>query len=265
VTQATLNQLLRGVLGPGTIVGFFLVLARVSPLFIVAPLFSSKMVPRQVRGLVGVGLAVGLTGVATKGQHLPTAALPIAALLIEELVVGLGFALIVSVVFASLQMAGSLTVSLAGFSFGSQVDPINGNQGGVITQLYSVVGLMIFITIGGDAWILRGIARTFALVPLTRGPKIGPLVGGALEAFGTIFVSGIEVAAPALLAILITDVAFGMISRVMPQLNVFAVAFPMKIGIGLLVVSASLPFLGGWISDEIATSVGTALHSLGVA
>jgi flagellar biosynthetic protein FliR len=103
------------------------------------------------------------------------------------------------------------------------------------------------------------------LVPLTRSPRLDSLVSGAEQAFASIFVSAIEVAAPALLALLITDVAFGMVSRAVPQLNVFTVAFPLKIGVALLVVAASLPFLGGWMSDQISTSVGTALHSLSIA
>ena len=65
-----------------------------------------------------------------------------------------------------------------------------------------------------------------------------------------------------MLALMITDVAFGMVSKVVPQLNVFAVGFPIKVGVALLVVAASLPFLGGWMSNQIATSVATALHAL---
>jgi flagellar biosynthetic protein FliR len=81
----------------------------------------------------------------------------------------------------------------------------------------------------------------------------------------SVFVSALEVAAPAILALIISDVAFGMVSRVVPQMSVFSVAFPLKIGIALLVVAASLPFLGGWISDQVATSVGVALHSIRIA
>jgi flagellar biosynthetic protein FliR len=77
-----------------------------------------------------------------------------------------------------------------------------------------------------------------------------------------LFVSAVEVAAPLILALLITDVAFGMVSRVVPQMNVFSVALPLKVGVSLLVVAASLPFLGGWMSDQMYTSVATALHAL---
>ena len=93
----------------------------------------------------------------------------------------------------------------------------------------------------------------------------GALAAGAQHAFAAIFVSAIEVAAPVLLAVIITDAGFGVVSRVMPQLNVFAVGFPAKILVGFLLVSASLPFAAGWIGDQLTKSVGTALHTLKVA
>jgi flagellar biosynthetic protein FliR len=74
-----------------------------------------------------------------------------------------------------------------------------------------------------------------------------------------------ELAAPVVLAVIITDAAFGVVARVVPQLNVFAVGFPAKVTVGLLVIGVSLPFAAGWISDELQQSVGAALHSLRVA
>ena len=261
MTHATVSQLVSR-LGSGHVIAFFLVLARIIPLFVVAPLFSSKMVPRQVRGIVAVALAIGLTGVAAQGQQIPRQPLEVAGLMVEGLLVGLAFAFAIGLVLAAVECAGSLADALAGFSFGSIVDPVDGNQGGVLAELYGLVGVMLFIAIGGDAWTLRGLAATFRLVPLTRGPRIGPLAAGAAQLFGTIFVSAIEVVAPVMLALLVTDVAFGMVSRVVPQLNVFAVGFPMKVGVSLLVVSATLPFLAGWMTDNIQASVGSALHAL---
>ena len=265
MSQLTLSQLIHQLGGGAQVTGFFLVLARISPLFIIAPLFSSKILPARVRGIVAVALSIGLTGVAMHGQHVPTDPLEVAALVVVQLLVGLLFAFAVSALMTAVQTAGGLIDIASGFSFGATIDPINGNQGGAFSRLYALVGTALFIAIGGDAWLLRGISRTFTLVPLTRSPRLDSLVSGAEQAFASIFVSAIEVAAPALLALLITDVAFGMVSRAVPQLNVFTVAFPLKIGVALLVVAASLPFLGGWMSDQISTSVGTALHSLSIA
>jgi flagellar biosynthetic protein FliR len=264
VSQSTANQLIAGI-GGAHVASFFIVLARVSPLFFIAPLFSSRMIPRRVRAIVAVALAFGLTPVASHGVQVPDQPLAIAGLIVQSMLVGLAFAFVVAAVFAALSHAGAIIDGIAGFSFGSTIDPINGNQDGVLTHLYNTVGVMIFITIGGDAWMLRGIARTFTLVPIDKGPQIPSLVGAASSAFGQMFVGAVELAAPAMLALLITDVAFGMVSRVVPQLNVFAVGFPMKVGVALLVVAGTLGFFGNWLSDQLMNSVGSALQAMKVA
>jgi flagellar biosynthesis protein FliR len=258
----TLSHLITMLGGGQPVTGFFLVLARITPLFVVAPLFSSPMIPTGVRGTIAVAFAIGLTGIALHGQHIPSDPLPVAGLLVVNLLVGLLLAFAVGAVFYAIQTAGGLADNLSGFSFGATVDPINGNQGGTFAELYGLVGVMLFIAIGGDAWILHGLARTFDLVPLTKTPQLGSMVAGAETASASILLSGVEVAAPAILALLITDVAFGLVSKVVPQMNAFSIALPLKVGVAMLVVGASLPFLGGWMSDQMYTSVATALHAL---
>jgi len=262
MSSVTLTQVVNQVGGGQHVTAFFLVLARVSPLFIFAPLFSSKMLPARVRGIVAVGLSIGLTPIALRGQHVPGQPLAVAGLMVEDLLVGMAFSFAIGVVFSAVQAAGTLADAASGFSFGAQIDPVNGNQGGAFTQLYGIVGVALFLAIGGDGWTLRGLSRTFDLVPLTSGPRLSSVVGGAEQVFGSIFTAALEVAAPVMLAMLITDVSFGMVSKVVPQLNLFGVGFPLKIVVALLVVSASLPFVGGWMSNQLAASVGTALQSL---
>ena len=259
MSQLTLSTLLHQI-GSDKVTGFFLVLARVSPLFVLAPLFSSKMVPARVKGIVAVGLSIGLTPLAVHGQNIPTDPMAVAGMLVIQVLVGLAFAFAVGMVLTAVEAAGALTDMVAGFSFGSVVDPINGNQGGTMTNLYSLVGLAMFIAIGGDAWTLRGMQRTFDLVPLTKAPQIASLTSGVEQASATIFVSAVEVAAPVILALMITDVAFGMIAKVVPQVNIFGVGFPMKVGVAMLIVAASLPFLGSFMSDQIATAVTGILN-----
>jgi len=255
------NALL-GRLAQNELAGFILVLARVTPLFLLAPLFSSALIPPRVRGIVAVGLSIGLAPIAMKGQAIPSDGLTLAGLIVQGLLVGGAFALALAVLMAAIESAGALIDVLSGFSYGNLINPLNGESSAVMSRFYSLVGTLIFLVIGGDAWTIRGLARTFALVPLTRGPRIGPLVAGAEHAFSEIFAAALEIAAPVLVALLITDVAFGVVSRVVPQMNVFAVGFPTKVAVALLVVGASLPFVGNWISDQLSTSVGAALGAL---
>ena len=251
--------------GEEQVATFFLVLARVSPLFLLAPLFSSKSVPRRVRGIVAVGLALGLAAVVEPGVRVPLEPMVLAGLLIKELLVGLAYAYTIAALFAAMATAGSLLDTLIGFSFGALVDPVTGNQASVLANLYSLVGVMVFIAIGGDGWVIRGLAESYELVPLLDAPALGSLVGGAQEAFATVFTSALKICAPVLLALVITDAAIGVVSRVVPQLNVFAVGFPAKVAVGLVLIGVTLPFVASFLADELQRSVAAALDALRVA
>jgi flagellar biosynthetic protein FliR len=260
----TLQQLIEQ-FGEQQVVGFFLVLARVSPLFALAPLFSSKSVPMRVRGIVAVALAIGLTPLVTGGAKLPTDPWALGGMIGKEILVGAGFAFTLAALFAALEVAGSFLDTLIGFSFGGLVDPITGNQSAVLARMYSLIGVLIFIAIGGDTWVIQGLARTYDVVGIDQVPDINVLVAGAVQSFSSIFLSAIQIAGPIVLALILTDAAFGVVSRVVPQLNVFAVGFPAKVTVGLLLLGVTLPFVGGWLADELQQSVLQALQTLKVA
>jgi len=248
--------------------GFILVLARISPLFILAPMFSSKMIPARAKGIVAVALTIGIYPTASHagGAHdIPLDVLPLGGLVLKELFVGLAFAFSLACLFAAIQVAGSILDTLIGFSFGAIVDPITGTNGAVLNQVYGLIGVMIFIVINGDAWVIQGLAKSYEAIPLVDAPDMSTLVEGAQVVFSGIFAAAIEVCAPVMLATLLTDVAFGLVSRVVPQLNVFGVGFPAKVTVGLVMVGATLPFMAGWLGDELQSSVASALHTLQVA
>jgi flagellar biosynthetic protein FliR len=260
--QGSASQLIAE-FGEQRVLAFFLVLARLSPLFLLAPLFSSKMVPARVRGIVAVALAIGLSPVVAR-HHLPTDVLAIGSLVTKEMLIGAAFAYALAATFAALAVAGSFLDTSIGFSYGGLVDPVNGNQSAVLSTAYSLIGLLVFIAINGDAWVIQGLARTYDVVGLTDYPSLGRMVAGAGEAFVQIFASALEVAGPVLLALMLTDAAFGVVTRVVPQLNVFQVGLPAKVVIGLLLIGATMPFVAGWISSQLQADVGAALDTLRV-
>jgi flagellar biosynthetic protein FliR len=259
MTSAQLAHLLGGISVPN-VYAFFLVLARITPLFVVAPGFSSAMLIPRVRSVIAVAIAFGLTPLALHGQKVPTDVLPLVGLAIENFLVGLALAYTIACVFGAIQGAGVFADAFGGFSFGSTVDPVNGNPGGSMTNIYTMVGLAMFFAIGGDAWTMRGFAATFNAVPIADSVAVKPMVG-AMESAGAALLA-VEIAAPVMLAIVITDIALGMISKVVPQVNVFAVGFTVKVGVTLLIVGVSLPFLGSWMSNQLEGSLYSTLHSL---
>ena len=174
--------------GAQQVATFLLVLGRVSPLFILAPMFSSRMMPARAKGVVAVALAIGIAPVATRAAggaagHVPMDVIGLAGLMLKEILVGTAFAFALAAFLAAVSVAGSLLDTFIGFSFGALVDPVTGNPGGALNQLYALVGVAIFIAIGGDAWVIQGLARTYEAVPLLSAPEIGSLVEGMQVAF----------------------------------------------------------------------------------
>lgn len=252
--------------GEQQVAGFLLVLARISPLFLLAPLFSSKLLPARARTVIALGLTIGIAPLAVAAAGtVPLDVIGYASLVFKELLVGMAFAFSLAALFAAVSVAGSLLDLLIGFSYGALVDPVTGNQSTVISQLYGLVGLGVFIAINGDAWVIKGLARTYELVPLLESPALGSLVAGTQAAFVGIMSSAVQVCAPVLIAVVITDTAFGVVSRVVPSLNVFAVGFPAKVAVGMVLIGVSLPFVAGWLSDELQGAVADALRTLRVA
>ena len=243
------------------VAAFFLVLARVSPLFLLAPLFSSKMIPARARAIIALALTVGLLGVV---EHGPIDLDPLAygALIVKELVVGLAFAYALGAMFAAIQAAGALLDTMIGFSFGAMVDPVTGTQSTVLSQMYALFAVAIFIAIGGDAWVIKGLGHTYEAVPLLDSPAIGSMVHGAQVAFSGIFVAAFMIGAPVIVALIIVDAAFGVVSRVVPQMNIFAVGFPAKMVIGLTLIGVSLPFVSGFVAGQLQEAVALALRAL---
>lgn len=261
MTATDVSRLLQSI-SPQHVYAFFLVLARITPLFVVAPVFSSTMLLPRVRSVVAVGIALGLTPLAEHGQTVPTGTLAIVGLLLENALVGLALAYTLACVFAAITSAGVLADAFGGFSYGSLIDPLNGNPGGSLTNIYTTVGLATFMVIGGDAWTVRGLNATFEAVPISSGPSTRSLVGEATSAFASMMVGAIEIAAPVMLAILVTDIAFGLLARVVPQISVFTVGFTVKVGVCVLIVGVSLPFVGNWMSTELYGSMGSVIQSL---
>jgi flagellar biosynthetic protein FliR len=247
------------------VAGFLLVLGRIGPLFALAPLFSSKALPGRAKGICAVALTVGIAPIALAGHKVPLDVGQFVELMLKEILVGLAYAFALAALFAAVATAGSFLDTLIGFSYGALLDPVTGNQSAVLTQAYTFVGVLVLIAIGGDQLIIKGLAHTYDLVPLLAMPSLPALAGGAQAAFAQVFRSSLELAAPVVLAIVITDAAFGVVSRVVPQLNVFAVGFPAKVTVGLVMIGVSLPFAVGWISDELQRSVATALQSIRLA
>ncbi|MFA7248985.1 MAG: flagellar biosynthetic protein FliR [Dehalococcoidia bacterium] len=228
---------------------FLLVLARLSAAIVAAPLLGARSVPAQAK--IGLALLLSLIVVPLQSAQLtaiPTNLFVFVTLVGSEVLIGIALGIGVSLVFSAMEMGASLISVQMGFGLGGVFDPISGAQSGALEQFYRVFVTLIFFAMNGHHLVIRGLIQTFEVVP--AGTADLSLIAGArvVPFFASLFVAAVQVALPAMGALMLTDLALALVGRTVPQLNVLVVGFPVKIGVGLVVLAASMPLTVLFIS-----------------
>jgi flagellar biosynthetic protein FliR len=245
------------------LVGFVLVLCRIGPLFLLAPIFSARFIPSRAKLIAAGAIALALAPIASRGQTLPTEIVELVFLVLKEAIVGLAFAFVIAVLGAAVQAGASLIDTIIGFSFAALVDPITNVQNAVVGQLYALFTAMVFVVTGGDQLMIGGLARSYEVVPLDGLPSFANLSALGFAAFTSVFSIGLAIAAPVVIALLVADAAFAIIAKAAPQMNVFSVGLPAKILLGFATIAASMPFVAEHVQADLENAVWQALRGLG--
>lgn len=216
-----------------------LLLFRFSGLFLVAPVFSAAVVPVRVKAALTLLLTV-LLGPVALGAAAPDASLTPATIL-TELVVGLTLGLGAAVFVAAAEAAGDMMAVQTGLSGASLVDPLTRNQVPVLGQLLGLTTLMLILALDGHVLMLEALHRSLVMVPPGATADFAGGAANAVHVGSTLFLLGLQFAAPVIGALMIGHVALGILARTVPQLNVLMMAFPLQIAVGLFVLAVTLP------------------------
>ncbi|MEO6867490.1 MAG: flagellar biosynthetic protein FliR [Gaiellales bacterium] len=247
------------------IISFMLVATRLSGLFLIAPVFSSPMIPARVKLMIMLVLAATLTPVVGQGMdNVPMDLVPLILAMTVELLIGFALGFTVSIVFTAIQVGASMIDTSIGFSMANIVDPLNNVQASVLGSFYSIIATLAFLSVNGHHWLLTGFKRSFEQVPLGAVPDIERMMANVFQTFASLFAMAFQIAAPVLVTLLLVDVVLGIVSRVVPQMNVFFVGIPLKIGVGLVAVIISLPTFTGFIQHRVNDIVSGATVLAGV-
>jgi len=245
--QESLTSALPSLLEPeGSAIAALLFL-RVTGLVWVAPLFSSRAIPMHLKAAISVLLVAVLWPTAATAAG--SASITPAAV-VSELLVGLLLGLAAGVVVSAAEAAGDLLAVQMGLSGANVVDPGTETQLPVLGHFLGLMTLVCLLSVGGHRAILSGLDTSLTMLPV--GAPMSAAEGSLAFAKmgGTLLAVGLRIAAPVVAAMTVANAALGIMSRAVPQLNVLAVAFPLQIGIGLLVLGATLPIfvtgLAGW-------------------
>lgn len=225
---------------------FMLIATRLSAMFVVAPVFSARMIPVRLKaGLVIIISYITLPIVAAEGGTVPEGVVGFASLAVKEAIIGFAFGLVAQFLFAAFQTAGAFIDVTAGFAIAQTFDPTSNVSTSILGRWYNMVAVAAFLAIGGHQLLVAGIVRSFVLAPPLQTPDLHAVVVGVLDQADDILLIVVQIGAPIIGALLITDVTLGVISRSVPQMNVFIVGLPLKIIVALAGSAILLPAMIG--------------------
>lgn len=226
---------------------------RVTVFLVLAPPFSHGAIPGTVKAMLGVGVAFALS------PALPVPSLSTAAFigqLLSEALIGAGLGVLVTLVFAAVQAAGRLIDVFGGFEMSVAYDPMSMTSGGPFAQLYALTATVLLFVSEGYQLVIGGLARTFDALPLGATLDLAALAETMTQSVGQMFLAALQVAGPLIAVLFLADVGLGLLTRVAPALNAFALGFPLKILITLFLGTFAIIALPRVISALADSAVG---------
>ncbi len=253
VTDAQLSAWLAAFLWP---------LIRIAALFTSAPILSARQFPVRMR--VALALVITVIVVPTLPQPPVVDILSYDAFLImlQQILIGVSMGFVFQMVFAALVFGGQISAYSMGLGFASMIDPQNGTQVPVVSQYYVILATLMFLLLNGHLMLIEMVVDSFHQLPVATD---GISRNGYYElvAWGSqIFINGLLMALPIVGVLLLVNLGMGVVMRAAPQLNIFAVGFPITIILGLMVMAITLPNMMALFTNMLDDSFQMVRNSL---
>jgi flagellar biosynthesis protein FliR len=233
---------------------------RVGGFMLAAPIASEVSIPSRVKLVFGLSLAFLLAPMAPSPSNLSIfsgAGLMTAA---QELLIGVGIGMVMAMAFEALTFAGQTVSMTMGLGFSTLVDPQHGTNVTVLGQIFMIVGILTYLSINGHLVLLGALANSFQTLPI-GATNIDRDFLMAVATWGArIFETGLLVALPIVISLVIVNMALGVITRAAPQLNLFGIGFTITLLCGFFVLLVGLDNVMHGIRNLIETALRAAVE-----
>ena len=228
---------------------FLLILSRILGIFIQAPILSTRLIPAYVKVAIGIWISIVLWFVVPLRGALPADLLTFILAIVNEVIIGFLIGFICNLIFAAIQAAGDIMDLQMGMSIATIVSPTTGGVVSVVGLLAFVLALAVFVAVDGHHLIFSSFHQSFRLLPLAAPVNAsgGKLITQLIELGRGLWLIAVQLAAPVVLLIFLSDFTFGIVSRVAPQVNVFMLGFQVKPSMGFMGLLLIMPLLVRYI------------------
>lgn len=222
------------------IIGLLWPLTRILAVIAVAPIFNHSSIPNRVKLGLGIMLTLIIMPTLPPLPQFEIFSFKGLLILIQQMIIGVAIGFSMRLVFAAVDLAGQLIGMTMGLGFAAFFDPQSQGQTTALNQFLILLAMLIFLSLDGHLMIVTAMAESFITMPISvDGGSIDPM---KIVLWGEmIFSVGLLLALPTVAALLITNMALGILTRTAPQLNLFGIGFPVTLTIGFVVLALSLP------------------------
>ena len=214
--------------------------ARVTGLLLIAPLIGSSYIPIYIKILVATAITIFVFPLVKFPSNVDPLTIAGVALLAQQVMIGLIIGFIMQVAFSAITIAGENIALTMGLGFASMTDPANGVTIPVVSQLLTVFASLYFLALNGHIALIELLINSFISLPINGVFSLDTTMAVA-EWGGRMFIGALLVSIPAVTALLVVNIAMGLMTRVAPQMNVFSVGFPLTMMLGFIFIAVSIP------------------------
>ncbi len=222
---------------------FFFPLARILALLAAAPPFNNAGLTTRVRLVLGLAIAMAVSPALPAMPAIEPASGLGLLILAQQMIIGLAMGLALRLVFSAIDLAGMMISTQMGLGFATAYDPQTASQTPVVSELIGMLALLVFLSIDGHLMVLSTLVQSFTFLPVGLLAISEASWLNIANAGGIIFSAGVMLALPAVTALLITNVALGVLGRVAPQLNLIVIGFPVTILLGFIALYVGMSYL----------------------
>jgi flagellar biosynthetic protein FliR len=236
---------------------FFWPFVRLLALFSIAPILGDPSVPARVKIALAIAGAILVAPTLSNAPTSPPFSGDGLTLLVQQVLVGVAIGLGMRFVFAAVELAGDMIGMQMGLSFATFIDPQNSTQTPIVGSFLGIIASLILLALNGHLMMIAALVDSFRTVPISAQPELALSVERLVGLGGEIFRIGLHLSLPVLATLLVLNLAMGVLSRAAPQLNIFALGFPLTILAGLFVLGLSLPYMGAALERVLVQAIGT--------
>lgn len=242
---------------PREVLAFALVLSRVAGIFAALPVFGGRTLPMRIKIVITVMITLScFPALNVVPPEMPTDAFSVGLLAGKEIMIGLTLSFITRVIFSAVEFSGQIIGMQMGFTMSSIIDPSLGSQTQVMSVMQTLFATLLFLSMDIHHLFIRTIIDSFRLIPLGAWRLNGDIITFLTMKTAEILVLGVRLAAPVMVALLLTSITLGIMARAFPQMNVFMVSMPLNIGIGFVVLGLTLTIFFHVLEISFGTSKG---------